>query len=90
MQRLISRRTAETPGRPRLLSVATDPVTPTKSTELQKAEDIAKSMNELASRVDSDLAKAAHSVDQVHGEIERLTSTLVDVSCCHVFTPSHN
>ena len=88
MQRLISRRTVESTSRPRLLSVTTDPVTPTKSTELQKAEDITKSMNELALRVDSDLVRAAHSVDQVHGEIERLASTLVDVSHFHI--PSSN
>lgn len=82
MQRLISRRTVENPARPRLLSAATDPLTPTKLTEHQRAEDVVKSVDELASRMDSDLTTAAQSIEQIHGDIERLTFTLSDVSKC--------
>lgn len=82
MQRLIGRRAVE--SRPRPLSIATEPLVIMKTPEHShhrdgsKAEDVARSMDELAAHVDSDLAQVAHSMDQVHGEIERLASTLGD------------
>ena len=83
MQRLIGRRAAESGPRP--LTIATEPIVMTKTPEHQhlrdgsKAEDVARSMDELASHVDRDLAKAARSLEQVHSDLGRLTSTLAEV-----------
>lgn len=80
MQRLIGRRAQEhPPGRPRPLSIATDFVLP-KVAELVRAEEVAKSMDELASHVDQDLANAMQHLEQVNAEIPRLTSTLAEVT----------
>ena len=84
MQRLIGRRAVE--SRPRPLTIATEPIVTMKTPEHAsyrdggRAEDVARTMDELAAHVDNDLAQVAHSMEQVHGEIERLASTLVDVS----------
>ena len=44
-----------------------------------RAEEAAKSMDELASHVDSDLIKATQSLEHVHGNLERLLATLAEV-----------
>lgn len=83
MQRLIGRRAAENSGRPRPLSMVTEPVLPTKYPEAAaRAEEVARTMDELASHVDTDLGKAAQSLELVHGDLQRLTATLVEVSWC--------
>jgi protein ECT2 len=78
MQRLIGRRAVENPTRPRPISMATDSVLP-KVPDTSRAEDVAKSMDELASHVDSDLTRAAQSLKDVHSDLNRLTATLVEV-----------
>ncbi|EKM59750.1 uncharacterized protein PHACADRAFT_88401 [Phanerochaete carnosa HHB-10118-sp] len=80
MQRLIGRRAQEKPlGRPRPLSIVTDSVLP-KAAEIVRVEEVAKSMDELASHVDQDLTNAMQHLDQVNAEIPRLTSTLAERS----------
>ncbi|GJE84556.1 RhoGEF domain-containing protein [Phanerochaete sordida] len=80
MQRLIGRRAQENPGaRPRPLSMVTDPVLP-RAAELVRAEEVAKSMDELAAHVDSDLSNALQHLEHVTAEIPRLTSTLAEKS----------
>ena len=78
MQRLIGKRSAESSTRPRPLSSLTEPSLQ-KVAEASRAEEVAKSMDELASHVDRDLAKAARSLEQVHSDLGRLTSTLAEV-----------
>ena len=74
MQRLIGRRAVE--SRPRPLTIATEPIVTMKTPEHAsyrdggRAEDVARTMDELAAHVDNDLAQVAHSMEQVHGEIE--------------------
>ena len=86
MQRLIGRRAQENPaGRPRPLSMVTDPVLP-KTADLVRADDVAKSMDELASHVDHDLMKAIQHLDHVTAELPRLTSTLAEVNSPQLYT----
>ena len=79
MQRLIGRRAGGEPSRPRPLSMATESSLP-RLVEYTRAEEVARSMDEDASHVDADLLKAVQHLEVVHGDLEKLTSTLTEVS----------
>lgn len=89
MQRLIGRRAQDKPsGRPRPLSMVTDPVLP-KAADIVRAEEVAKFMDELASHVDHDLVKAMQHLEHINAEIPRLASTLAEVSILQLHLPRH-
>lgn len=79
MQRLIGRRAGGEPSRPRPLSMATESSLP-RLVEYTRAEEVARSMDEDASHVDADLLKAVQHLEVVHGDLEKLTSTLTEKS----------
>lgn len=79
MQRLIGRRAGGEPSRPRPLSMATESSLP-RLVEYTRAEEVARSMDEDASHADADLLKAVQHLEVVHGDLEKLTSTLTEVS----------